>query len=59
MMLGSHLDAYIIGKTYRHIIITSPFLVIKYLGGYEFSMQNCWSLFFPLFRAALFEPITY
>ena len=46
MMLGSHLDAHIMGKIYHRLYY--PCLVIKcalYLGGYEFLMQNCWYFF--------------
>ena len=59
MMLGSHLDAYIMGKIYPHYYYACC-LVIKcalYLGGYEILMQNCWSLFSFLCSQA--EPITY
>ena len=61
MLLGSHLDAHIMGKVHRQYDYP-PYLVIKcalYVGGYKFLMQNCGSLFFSFWRGALFETIIY
>ena len=52
MMLGSHLDAHVMGKFIDTIILPLPIKFTLYLGGYEFLMQNCWSFFFPFSQAA-------